>query len=201
MIFFSGWGFDQRVFQPIADRIGPRSESIVCGWSLGALRAMQQAARHPASIDRLILIGATPRFVQSQDWPDAQPLSLLEDFAQAIIDDSTAALRRFTTLMNAGDRPTTRQALALLAPEDQATLAVGLTELRECDLRHKVPTIKTPTLLLQGENDPLMPLAAAQWLATHLPHARLHIFPKTAHAPHLSQPDAVAEVISDFLHE
>jgi len=195
--FFPGWGFDQRVFQSIADKIGHRSESIVCGWSLGAFQAMRQAA----SVDRMILIGATPRFVQTPDWPDAQPPGVLEDFAQAVVDDPLSALHRFVTLMNAGDRPANRQAMALLAPMNPAMLAQGLSELRDSDLRTLIPTLKTPTLILHGENDPLMPLPAARWLTTHLPNARLHCFPKTAHAPHLSQPDAVVDVIMDFLHE
>lgn len=162
---------------------------------------MQQAAHAPSGIDRMILIGATPRFIQTQNWPHAQPPRLLEDFAQAVINDPASALRRFVALMNAGDRRTTRQASALLAPVNQTLLANGLTTLRESDLRDIIPTLKIPTLLLHGENDTLMPLPASQWLAAHLPNARLHIFQQAAHAPHLSQPDAVTEVIRDFLDE
>ena len=45
-----------------------------------------------------------------------------------------------------------------------------------------------------------MPLAAAQWLADRLPHARLEVFADAAHAPFLNDPGRFARLVGDFLH-
>ena len=67
----------------------------LCGWSLGALLAMQAALLVPERVEKLILVAATPRFTQQAEWNEAQPASLLDDFAAAVADDRDATLQRF----------------------------------------------------------------------------------------------------------
>ncbi len=152
---------------------------------------------------RLVLVGATPRFVQAPDWPSAPAPELLDGFSAAVAADPQAALRRFAALMNQGDeraRDITRRLHELLRERipDLATLATGLAELRDNDLRKSAVAVRLPTLLIHGEHDPLMPLAAGQWLAAQMPHARLEVFPGAAHAPFLSQPDRFAQLLREF---
>lgn len=196
--FYPGWGFDARVFQPIADRIeGRLAGPLICGWSLGAMTAMR-FPDHP-----LVLVGATPRFVQAPDWPHAQPPALLEAFASAVVADPAAALRRFAALINRGDvhaRSLTRTMAALTCAASDRLLD-GLRTLRDTDLRALVPSIRQRVLIVHGENDPLMPLSTAEWLAAHLPNARLEVFAGAAHAPFLSQPDRFANLVAAFANE
>ncbi|MBA3034672.1 MAG: alpha/beta fold hydrolase [Gammaproteobacteria bacterium] len=216
LVLLPGWGFDSHVWQPLTRLLEQdfRIQSaiddlpagaVVCGWSLGALTAMQMALAQPERIGRLILIGATPRFIQAPDWPHAQPPALLEEFAKAVAADPHIALRRFVALLNQGDaqaRRLTRELSALLATDStEATLAAGLKTLRDTDLRADVGRIRQPVLLLHGAHDALMPLAAAEWLTNHLPAARLEVFPDTAHAPFLAQPERCAELLRRFAHE
>lgn len=206
----AGWGFDHRVWQPVAERLADdfrigydldaaSSGAVLCGWSLGAIRAMKESA----SAARLILVAATPRFVQAPDWPDAQPPELLDTFAAAVSADPLAALRRFAALVNQGDdkaRELTRQLTDLLRADipDATTLAAGLAELRDSDLRKSLVTTRLPTLLIHGERDPLMPLAAGRWLAARLPDARLEVFAGAAHAPFLGDPERFANLVREF---
>ncbi|MBI5786838.1 MAG: alpha/beta fold hydrolase [Rhodocyclales bacterium] len=210
LVFVAGWGFDSRVWQPVAERLAgdfrisyeldaAPEGAIVCGWSLGALRVLRESA----TAERLVLVAATPRFVKAPDWTDAQAPELLDGFSAAVIADPQAALRRFAALMNQGDaqaREITRQLNGLLRERipDSATLATGLAALRDTDLRKSAALVRQPTLLIHGEHDPLMPPAAAQWLADHMPDARLEVFAGTAHAPFLSQPDRFAQRVREF---
>jgi pimeloyl-[acyl-carrier protein] methyl ester esterase len=217
LVLLPGWGFDARVWQPLAKllakdfRIHATTESlpagvdaVVCGWSLGALTAMQAALNQPEKIARLFLIGATPRFVQSPDWPHGQPPGLLDSFAAAVAADPRTALRRFAALLNQGDdesRRLTRELTAALASDTSpATLAAGLDILRDTDLRQQVNRIRQPVLLLHGARDALIPLAAAEWLLEHLPDARLEVFPGTAHAVFLAQPERCAQLLASFAY-
>jgi len=216
-VLLAGWGFDSRVWQPVAERLAGEFRigyelddapegAIICGWSLGAMRALKAAGEKSAvavRLAKLVLVATTPRFVQAPDWPDAQPSELLESFAAAVAADPLAGLKRFAALMNQGDaraRDLTRRMHELLRERiaDSATLAAGLAELRGTDLRKSVVVTRHPTLLIHGEHDPLMPLAAAQWLASHMPDARLDVFAGAAHAPFLSDPDRFVQVVREF---
>ncbi len=216
LLLIPGWGFDARVWQPLEQQLAPhfhihhRSADapdgcIACGWSLGALRVLQMALAQPPRFSHLVLIGATPRFVQASDWPQAQPPAVLAAFAAAVADSPATALRRFVALLNQGDAQTrrlTRELGAMLDPKpSRETLADGPATLRDSDLRAQCSQLRQPVLLLHGAQDALMPLAAAEWLAQHLPDARLEVFPGTAHAPHLADPPRCADLLIRFAHE
>jgi pimeloyl-[acyl-carrier protein] methyl ester esterase len=180
--------------------------SILCGWSLGGLLALQTALLAPQRFNALILVGGTPCFAQRADWPHAQPPALLDTFSTAVAGDARATLQRFVALLNQGDtqartigRALNRQ-LADIPIPDSDTLLAGLGWLREVDLRHRIDALSVPTLLVHGENDPLMPLAAARWLAVELPNAQLVIVPGAAHAPFLHDPEGFARLTGDYCH-
>ena len=58
--------------------------------------------------------------------------------------------------------------------------------------------IRQPTLLLAGEDDPIVPLANARIMARLLPDARLHTYPD-GHLGLLTRADELAPVVADFL--
>ena len=181
-------------------------ESTLCGWSLGGMLALQAALLAPQRVKRLVLVGATPSFTQRSDWPDAQPPELLSTFSSAVADDAATTLQRFVALLNQGDSQgralgrTLNRQLKEDALPDAATLLRGLNWLRDVDLRQQLGALDIPTLLIHGENDPLMPLAAAQWLHEQLPAAQLEVFPGAAHAPFLNDPERFAKLIGDYCH-
>jgi len=179
---------------------------LLAGWSLGAMLALQIASLAPQGIERLILISATPSFVQRPDWSEAQPPALLEAFSDAVSKDASGTLQRFIALMNQGDlaaraiaRALTRRVLA--APlADTATLLAGLTWLRTVDLRQMVGKVEMPALLIHGAKDSLMSLSAARWLQASLPCAQLEVFDGAAHAPFLNDPQRFVRLIGGFSH-
>lgn len=178
----------------------------LCGWSLGALLALHAAQRHPDKVARLILIGATPSFVQRPDWPHGMTPQALAEFTEAVARDPASSLKRFIALFNQNDVNSRRlgrelmQALTTAPLPSSDTLVAGLDLLRDTDLRAQAPMIRQPTLLLHGAHDPLMPLAAAQWLAATLPQAQLSVLPDAGHAPFLSDAAQCAALVKEFLH-
>ena len=178
----------------------------LCGWSLGGLLAMQAARLAPERVARLILVGSTPSFVQRDDWTPAQPQSVLAGFAEAVASNARATLQRFVALFNQGDTKARtigrdiNQGLLSSSLAPIPTLLKGLNWLRDIDLREQVSAIDCPVLLIHGENDPLMPVLAARWLAEHLPQVQLQVFSGAAHAPFLNDPEHFAALVGEFIH-
>ena len=161
----------------------------VLGVSLGGMVAQTLAAREPARVWSLISImsSAGPR---TAPWPQIpllwrflQPPPKGSDFAarlehfvrlmQALgnIDDERelATLRaRLTLSLQRAYRPAgaARQLLAVLADPDRSA---------------EVATIRCPTLIIHGADDPLVPVQAARHLAKLLPRAQLAILPRMGH--------------------
>ena len=60
-------------------------------------------------------------------------------------------------------------------------------------------TIKVPTLVLWGELDPLIEVAAAHKFAEAIPGAQLIIYPKVGHLPQVEIPQRTADDTAAFL--
>ncbi|EPR17748.1 hypothetical protein M527_15555 [Sphingobium indicum IP26] len=67
------------------------------------------------------------------------------------------------------------------------------------DLSEAITSIKTPTLLLWGDADPISPVAVGGRLVSLLPDARLHIFKGADHDLAQTHPEAVATAVREHL--
>lgn len=176
---------------------------VLCGWSMGAILALSAALRYPGKIDKLILFGATPCFVEKPDWKNAVSFLTGHQFRKDVENDMHRTLRHFVSLFNHQDknaRNIVRQLLAL-PTSPLPVLEAGLDYLASMDLRSRVADIHQKTLLIHGMYDPLMPVEAARWLEKTMPDASLHILPDVAHAPFLSQPVQCAGLVKEFLSQ
>ncbi len=176
---------------------------ILCGWSMGAILAMSAAYRYPERIEKLILFGATPCFAEKPDWKKSISRETGRKFRTDVENDMHATLRHFVSLFNRKDtnaRTIIRELLAL-PTSPLPVLEAGLDFLAETDLRPIVPEIHQKALLIHGAYDPLMPVAAAEWLEQTMPNATLSVLPGVAHAAFLSQPEECSRLIKRFLAE
>ncbi len=76
----------------------------------------------------------------------------------------------------------------------------GPTGQRQILLEH-LPTLTTPTLLIWGGYDYVLPAHHARAAVNLLPNGRLSVFPDCGHLPHVEQPDWFAAVLGDWLAE
>lgn len=182
-------------------------EAVWMGWSLGGMVAIQVALRQRQRVTGLILIGSTPRFVHGTDWPCAIDTRVLEEFARDLTDNYRETMKRFLTLQarnSASERVNMRRLNARLFKNGEPApdaLQGGLNILRDTDLRDQLANIIHGALVVAGEHDTLVPLAAAKNLAVMLKSAHLQIIPGAGHAPFLSHPQEFLQAVHEFLHE
>jgi pimeloyl-[acyl-carrier protein] methyl ester esterase len=175
------------------------------GWSLGGHTALALAAKYPDRVNRLATICCTPRFIQSDDWPQGKKAEVLAAFATRLSTNYSATIRNFLALQ-ALNQPEMRDVIRTLyeaveahgAP-DVASLAAALEILKVSDIRGLVPTIQQPALVIQGDHDALTSTASARWLADNLPNSTYCLIQHAAHAPFLSHREAFLGHVSSFL--
>lgn len=187
----------------VADKLGIGT-FILGGNSMGGKHALAFAAAHPERLAGLVLVdgsgGPMLQLDREKDDEDTgnigftiarmpglnliaeqiTPRSLIaESLAQSVSVKSVvtpAAVDRYWELLRyPGNR---RATLARFSqPYDPLPEAV-------------IAAVKTPTLILWGEEDRLIPVEAGHWLDRTLPNSRLVVYPKTGHLPHEEAPAA-----------
>ena len=230
LVLLHGWGTHPVIWQPLLSRLAHaralplpgyagsapahdldemaerliaqvEEESILVGWSLGGLAAMRMAARAPDKFSRLVLIGATPCFVNRLDWQSGVDDTVFEQFAVNLAQDYAGTIRRFLSLQAQGSEALKfvlselrRQLLSLPQPE-MSVLSSGLSILRQTDLRQSLGDFRMPVSLIHGAGDKLAPIAAARWMAGQIAGADLSEIKGAAHAPFLSHVEEVLKVL------
>jgi len=175
------------------------------GWSLGGQIALTLARRHPARVNKLVLVGTTPRFVARDDWPYGKMAEVLDDFAERLTTHYAETIRGFLALQTL-NQPGARATIAALQTAMSArgepsalALQAGLNILRTGDVRKQLAHISHASLVIQGDHDALTAEPAARWLAEHLPGATYALIQHAAHAPFLSHRELFLEHVTKHL--
>ncbi len=196
-------GCEAEAFEDVCSRVGEvlPDDAIVLGWSLGGMVALHVAAQNPERVRRVVMVASSPRFSRAEDWQSAMPLDVLDRFAEGVIDDSAATIRRFVALQFLGTKVERRRVRDL---QDAVTgqsfapgvLGRGLGYLRDVDLRGEFASLPVPLSVVLGGKDRLVPSSVAQSLRSLNPNAEICLMPEAGHAPFISHPEEFAEQIA-----
>lgn len=174
------------------------------GWSLGGLYAIELAHRFPGRFDALALIASNPCFVRRRGWPCALEASAFDDFYADLERDWRRAVRRFLALQTIGGSGQRDLLRALARAIEDAgepgadVLRLGLDRLRALDCRKILAGLTLPRLLVLGDHDRLVPPALGLEMADLAPEIRVESVAGAAHAPFLSHPARVADLLATF---
>jgi len=185
----------------------PDQPAAIVGWSLGGMLAMELALRYPERVSSLALVATTPRFCNDGDWKSGSSEELFRGFEQGIREQSGRTLGRFFALMMHGDEITrseyndiARESVDRSNPPTIDAMAQGLEYLKRTNLTGSVAGLDVPALVLHGEQDAIVPIAAGKWLADHLPRGELHSFGQCGHAPFLTHTKSFNAILEEWCH-
>jgi 3-oxoadipate enol-lactonase len=168
-----------------------------CGLSMGGMVGMWLGAQAPQRIDKLILSNTTAYFADKAMW-DARIKMVREKGLSAIVDANmerwfTKAFRERSPQAIAGIRE------MFLATNIDGYIACG-EAIRAMDHRPLLPKINAPSLVIAGRYDPATTLEAGEFIAQHMPNAKLAVL-ATAHIANMEQPKEYADTVLGFLLE
>jgi poly(3-hydroxyalkanoate) depolymerase len=172
----------------------------VLGYSFGGGLAQELARRAPERVRRLVLCATGPGLGGVPPRPMAAlilatPARYYHPRLAALSLPRLAGGRTARDPTVLGEHVAARLARPpdLLGYAYQLCAAAGWTSL---PWLHRV---KTPTLIVAGDDDPSVPLGNARLLAARLPDARLHIVKGGGHLFLLDEPESAVDPIVSFL--
>ena len=179
------------------------SQFDLVGSCVGGWIAAELAVRHPEKIRKLVLIGATGLFVQG---------ALIGDVfmnAQPEYGSSYATLREM--LFSSADHPMARE----MFPDGKGDLDDELRRYQMLrlssrigfkppyfynhSLRNRLHRITSPTLILWGEHDHMVPRVHGETYAERIPNAKLTVVSGAGHSLHVEKAEEIAKLVLEFL--
>jgi pimeloyl-ACP methyl ester carboxylesterase/CRP-like cAMP-binding protein len=185
---------------------------VLVGHSMGGMTSVSMALRHPALVERMVLISPTisGRLSNYINFL-VSPVTLIERFRLGSLFTSTAErllvgisdrLMRpasFAERTGISEQEYMRLRADVRRPDQGRVRAQCFTAMRDKDLRGQLGRIQIPTLVFWGAEDNTVPLRDAGVVADEWPGADLRIIPKAGHWPHFETPDAVRRQVAAFL--
>ena len=182
-------------------------EFVTIGWPGGGPHALACAARLPdRCVGAVTLAGVAPFAAAGLDWMAGMGPENVEEFNLALKGEAALIpwLEQEAKVPGEVKGPDVAAALVgLISDVDQAALtgefaeflatvfrravSSGIAGWRDDDLafvrdwRFVLAQIEVPLAVWQGEQDRMVPFTHGQWLAEHIPNARVRLYPDEGH--------------------
>ncbi len=185
----------------LMDALGIDS-AFVYGESMGGLITQEFGVRHPQRARALVLGCTTFGGPKSVPLPPqaASALSPAESAGtEAALDQALSVF--FSPQFAERDRDEAVRRMKSYQSLRPPANAYG-RQLAACltfDFYDRLPQIKAPTLVINGEDDALIPSENSRIMAERIPDAELVLFPKTVHLYFDELPEESAKTVIDFL--
>jgi pimeloyl-ACP methyl ester carboxylesterase/DNA-binding winged helix-turn-helix (wHTH) protein/class 3 adenylate cyclase len=184
----------------VLDAVGSRRAALL-GISEGGPMCSLFAATHPGQTEALIMIGTYARRLRATDYPWAPAREQREAFFKEIVDNWGGPVGIAERAPSVADDPAFRTWWAsFLRMGASPAAAIALTRMNsEIDVRHILPTIRVPTLVLHRTGDRTLLVDEGRYVASLIPHARFVELPGDDHLPFVGDQDQLLDEIERFL--
>jgi class 3 adenylate cyclase len=165
-------------------------------------RAVRFSTTHPGRVSALVLINSHAHYLRHDDYPwGLSPTSL--DRMSALLKERLGQGESLVEVV-APSRMADDRFRAWFARTGRFSggpdlIADIFTAEYELDARAFLPAVSAPTLVLHREGNRLIRLGAGQYLAEHIPNAKLVVLPGDDHLFFAGDTDALADEIEEFL--
>jgi pimeloyl-ACP methyl ester carboxylesterase len=187
------------------------SRAVVVGNSMGGFIGLELALTYATWVDRLVLVSAAGLTIESQRGL----FRAVAPFGRALAMGSGWLASRSDALSR---RPRSRKAMlsVVAAHPERLPAALASEQLRgagkpgfvdafdaltDYPIRERLQEIAAPTLVVWGEDDPLVPVRDAWEFGELIPNARVVVYEDTGHVAMFERPAAFNALVEGFLEE
>jgi pimeloyl-ACP methyl ester carboxylesterase/DNA-binding winged helix-turn-helix (wHTH) protein/class 3 adenylate cyclase len=184
----------------VLNAVGSR-RAVLLGVSEGGPMCGLFAATHPDKTEALIMVGTYARRLRAPDYPWAPTQEEREAFCREILErwgGPVGIEARAPSV--AGDRAFRDWWATYLRMGASPAAAVALTRMNaQIDVRHVLPTIKVPTLVMHRTGDRCLSVEEGRYVASLIPGAHFVELPGDDHLPFVGDQDGLLNQIEQFL--
>jgi 3-oxoadipate enol-lactonase len=167
-----------------------------CGLSIGGMVGMWLASEAPERVERLVLC-CTSALLGPKDLWDERIAVAKSQGMDALVDG--VIVRWFTPALFAENPEAVEKGARMLRETDPEGYAGCCAAIRDMDLRDRLPSIKSPTLVISGAEDPATPPEHGKLIRDSIPGAGFEVVPGASHLANIERPEIVTRAILDHL--
>ncbi|KAF5742948.1 strigolactone esterase D14 [Tripterygium wilfordii] len=185
----------------LLDEIKVSSSSIFIGHSMSAMIGCIASVKRPHLFKRLILVGASPRYMNTDNYEGGFKKSEIENIIETIRTNFYDWAPKFASLVVDANDPLSvdkfAQSLRRMKPEIALSVAKTVFYSDERDVLEKVVT---PCTIVQTSSDIVAPNSVAYYMQDKIKgDATVEIIDTSGHFPHLTAHLQLIEVLSRVL--
>lgn len=174
---------------------------IFVGHSVSSMIGLLAAIQQPDHFSELILIAPSPRYINETGYVGGYEKSDVDQILDMIDKDySRWASDVAPMVMKNPERPELTDELTKSFLSIKPGIAHSfLTATFFSDNRKELLNLKKPSLIIQCEDDRVVPLEVGDYIHAHLENSTLKILKASGHYPHLSHPLETVRLMKEYL--
>lgn len=154
----------------VVDGAGSKRTAILAAGDAGPT-AILFCAMHPEMVGALVLVNTTARYMVGDDYPIGASPEEVDAFVELVASEwGSPDLTRIISPSISGDLEAVR--LRSMANRSSATPRSAAAQfdyiLRSVDVRHALPLIQAPTLVLHARDNHFVPVTHGRYIADHI---------------------------------
>lgn len=184
----------------VLEAVGSERAAII-GISEGGPLSALFAATYPERTGALVMIGTYAKRVRDEDYPWAPTWEERGEFLREMRDHWGGPVGIEERAPSKANDPAFREWWAeYLRMGASPGAAVALTKMNaEVDVRHVLPTVRVPTLVIHNRGDLCLKVEEGRYVASRIPGARFVELPGRDHLPFFEDQETVLNEIEEFL--
>jgi non-heme chloroperoxidase len=166
-------------------------DAVLVGHSTGGGEVVRYVGRHGGSrVSKVVLVGAIcPLMLKTANNPEGTPIEVFDDIRKGVITDRSQYYKDLSAPFYGANRPGSTVSQGLRDSFWLMSMSVGETGAYDCikafsetDTTEDLKKIDVPTLIIQGDDDQIVPIgAAALKSAKIVKDATLKVYPGAPH--------------------
>ncbi|WP_324291291.1 alpha/beta fold hydrolase [Paractinoplanes pyxinae] len=174
---------------------------VFVGHSVSAMIGILAAIKEPSRFSELILIGPSPSYINEGDYIGGFSRADIDEMMQALDSNYLGWSSVIAPMIMANpQRPELSQELVNSFCATDPAIAKKFARVTFLsDNRKDLPSVRTPSLIMQCTDDIIAPNAVGQYVSDHLQDSTLVVMNATGHCPNLSAPEETIELMKAYL--